>query len=64
MIEELHANNTGLTENGALKLVNLLKNCGNLKVVSIAGNEKMDKIAQVCERRGKLNYDAQTIKYI
>ena len=44
VLEELNVNHAGLTENGALKIVNLLKVCGSLKVVSLAGNEKMDKI--------------------
>jgi Ran GTPase-activating protein (RanGAP) involved in mRNA processing and transport len=44
VIEHLEMNNTGLTEAGVLKLLEMFKACGNLKTISIANNEKLQKI--------------------
>ena len=54
-LEQLIVNNNGLTEVGALRLTDMFRACCKLKVVGVAGNERTQKIAQVCEKGGRRN---------
>ena len=64
ILEHLEMNNTGLTQIGALKLSGMFQSCSNLRSISIAGNEKMQKVVQIVEKRVNLIDELQEIKYI
>ena len=51
-IEQLFVGNNGLTEVGAARLTDLFNVCPKLKVIGVAGNDRIGRIAKVCEKRG------------
>jgi hypothetical protein len=62
-------NNNQISERGALKLLSFFDGSfKNIKSISIAGNLKMKKIVEVCEKRAQLfnikNYDNEGLIYI
>jgi len=64
VIEKVLLNNNGLTEEGAVKITDLFKLCPNMRSLSLAGNERMPKVVEMCERRGRLSEELQHIDYI
>ena len=54
ILEHMEMNNTGITEVGSLRLVELFKTCSSLKSISIANNEKVQKVVQITEKRVNL----------
>lgn len=64
VLEHLEMNNTGITEVGSLRLIEMFKTCSSLKSISIANNEKVQKVVQITEKRVNLVDETQEIKYI
>ena len=54
VLEHIEMNNTGITEVGSLRLIEMFKTCSNLKSISIANNEKVQKVVQITEKRVNL----------
>ena len=56
-IEQLILNNNGLSEAGVTRLADMFRVCKTLKIISVAGNEKIKEIAPVAEKRARLSED-------